>query len=101
MQIKSNGDQLGYSSTYINCSTIYKYTVSHRDEQPTLIINKNVVFIIPNIVIKDDILQQAAAHLEHVEELPTTPIAEAILLPKKRKISVEGKVPKVNYWLSD
>lgn len=76
-----------------NCLMISNYMISERDGKTALIVNsKSVAFIIPNFVIKDDLVQQAAMHLA---DLPVTPIAEAILLPKKRRISIEGKVTKV------
>lgn len=72
---------------------ISNYIISERDGKVTLLVsNKSVVFIIPNFAIKEDILQQAVLQQE---ELPLTSIAEASLLPKKRRISIEGKVTKV------
>lgn len=76
-----------------NCLMISNYIISERDGKATLIVNnKSVVFIIPNFAIKEEILQQA---VRQQEELPLTSIAEASLLPKKRRISIEGKVTKV------
>lgn len=76
-----------------NCLMISNYIISERDGKATLIVNnKSVVFIIPNFAIKEDILQQAVLQQE---ELPVTSIAEVSLLPKKRRISIEGKVTKV------
>lgn len=80
-----------------NCLMISNYVISDRDEQTTLIVtNKSVLFAIPNFAVKEDLIQQAALHLQ---DLPVTPIAEAILLPKKRRISIEGKVTKVTWQL--
>lgn len=72
---------------------ISKCTITTCDEEPQLNINmQSSIFLVPTFNLKQNL------PLPLLPPFPTikfTPIAEALKLPRKRQISIEGKITKV------
>ncbi|CAB4016157.1 ATP-dependent DNA helicase PIF1-like [Paramuricea clavata] len=72
---------------------ISKCTITTCDEEPQLNINmQSSIFLIPTFNLKQNL------PLPLLPSFPTiklTPIAEALKLPRKRQISIEGKITKI------
>jgi hypothetical protein len=72
---------------------ISKCTITTCDEEPQLNIDtQSSIFLVPTFNIKQHL---PLPNLPFSATIKFTPIAEALKLPKKRRISIEGKITKV------
>ena len=72
---------------------ISKCTITTFDEEPQLnITGQSIIFLVPNFNLKQNLPLPV---LPLSPTIKFTPIAEALKLPKKRRISIEGKIVKV------